>query len=469
MARAPRAPAAALALLLLLAPSALARPDPDRRRGASAGGDGGRRGGGGGRRGAIGGDTIRILALGDSITQGSVPSKNENHPYTEQLQKRVEAATGKKVEIVNAGGWPGGEGERGDEVGPAAQRRGGRREGRRACGARERQRLAPAGPPSRAVSGSTAPRPGTPAVGGAGIFAVGFHNPTTLVPWARKQLAGRKFDWVVCLIGINDLLREGKPASEVGAGGVFGGMQGVAARATAETKALLSSWGGSWQACPDLRPPTPPQPTSPPPKHPTPPQRSSRASWTSTCRCSTPAPTSWQSRRCPRPASCRSERPGRTRGGQRGAAGGLGPPGLGLPLTHTSRHHSIPLPHCLLTPLARPTAPPPPPPPPPPRRKLHNPPTSHPPTSHSGTSRHPQDRLQGGRALQAQRPHRRHRQVVDARAPVGAAVRDLRPWHLRADELLGDVGVGAQELARRWPAPDARRELRGWQMDWLLC
>jgi lysophospholipase L1-like esterase len=61
------------------------------------------------------------------------------------------------------------------------------------------------------------PPPRTPAaVGGAGIFAVGFHNPTTLVPWARKQIQGRKFDWVIIMIGINDLLREGKPASEVG-------------------------------------------------------------------------------------------------------------------------------------------------------------------------------------------------------------------------------------------------------------
>jgi hypothetical protein len=30
---------------------------------------------------------IRILAIGDSITEGSVPSKNMNHPYTIQLEQ----------------------------------------------------------------------------------------------------------------------------------------------------------------------------------------------------------------------------------------------------------------------------------------------------------------------------------------------------------------------------------------------
>jgi lysophospholipase L1-like esterase len=92
---------ALVALCLMgLAASALARPEPRNRGGGDGGGRGGR---GGGRRGTGGGDTIRILALGDSITQGSVPSKNENHPYTIQLEQRIAAATGKKVEMVNAG------------------------------------------------------------------------------------------------------------------------------------------------------------------------------------------------------------------------------------------------------------------------------------------------------------------------------------------------------------------------------
>lgn len=32
---------------------------------------------------------IRILAIGDSITEGSVPSKNTNHPYTIQLEQQL--------------------------------------------------------------------------------------------------------------------------------------------------------------------------------------------------------------------------------------------------------------------------------------------------------------------------------------------------------------------------------------------
>jgi hypothetical protein len=32
---------------------------------------------------------IRILAIGDSITEGSVPSKNMNHPYTIELEQQL--------------------------------------------------------------------------------------------------------------------------------------------------------------------------------------------------------------------------------------------------------------------------------------------------------------------------------------------------------------------------------------------
>ncbi|KAI8466720.1 MAG: SGNH hydrolase-type esterase domain-containing protein [Monoraphidium minutum] len=56
-------------------------------------------------------------------------------------------------------------------------------------------------------------------VGGAGIFASGFRNPTTLLPWLREQLSrGVQYDWVIALMGINDLLREGKPADQIMAG-----------------------------------------------------------------------------------------------------------------------------------------------------------------------------------------------------------------------------------------------------------
>ncbi|GBF89342.1 hypothetical protein Rsub_02219 [Raphidocelis subcapitata] len=100
--------------------------------------------------------SIRLLALGDSITMGSVPSANQNHPYTIELERRLREKLGTgKVTVTNAG------------------------------------------------------------VGGAGIFAVGFQNPTTLGPYAQQLLAKAKYDWIVGLIGINDLLRMGRSADDV--------------------------------------------------------------------------------------------------------------------------------------------------------------------------------------------------------------------------------------------------------------
>lgn len=105
------------------------------------------------------GGPLRILALGDSITQGSVPSANQNHPYTIELKKRLaRARLGRRVDITDG------------------------------------------------------------AVGGAGIFAVGFHKPVTLVPYARELLSKAKYEWVVGLIGINDLLRMGRSADDVFSG-----------------------------------------------------------------------------------------------------------------------------------------------------------------------------------------------------------------------------------------------------------
>jgi hypothetical protein len=46
---------------------------------------------------------LRVLALGDSITQGSVPSENVNHPYTLQLQKRLQAKLRRPADVTNAG------------------------------------------------------------------------------------------------------------------------------------------------------------------------------------------------------------------------------------------------------------------------------------------------------------------------------------------------------------------------------
>jgi hypothetical protein len=47
---------------------------------------------------------LRILAIGDSITQGSVPSKGANHPYTIQLKNILQSKySGMNIIIENQG------------------------------------------------------------------------------------------------------------------------------------------------------------------------------------------------------------------------------------------------------------------------------------------------------------------------------------------------------------------------------
>lgn len=52
-------------------------------------------------RGANG---LTVLAAGDSITQGSVPSKMLNHPYTIEMEKILESTLATEVRAVDAGG-----------------------------------------------------------------------------------------------------------------------------------------------------------------------------------------------------------------------------------------------------------------------------------------------------------------------------------------------------------------------------
>lgn len=107
---------------------------------------------------------LKILAIGDSITEGSVPSRGFNHPYTIQLQNILRSKfPSTNIVIDNQG------------------------------------------------------------VGGSGIYATGFHKPTTVVPVAQDSIAsakrvGRMYDVVVVMVGINDLLRVGKSADEVMSG-----------------------------------------------------------------------------------------------------------------------------------------------------------------------------------------------------------------------------------------------------------
>lgn len=57
-------------------------------------------------------------------------------------------------------------------------------------------------------------------VGGAGIYARGFHRPTTIPPVAESAIKSasdrnKPYNYVIVMLGINDLLREGKTADEV--------------------------------------------------------------------------------------------------------------------------------------------------------------------------------------------------------------------------------------------------------------
>eukprot|EP00882_Tetradesmus_deserticola_P003561 GHRQ01003769.1.p1 GENE.GHRQ01003769.1~~GHRQ01003769.1.p1 ORF type:complete len:259 (+),score=73.90 GHRQ01003769.1:351-1127(+) len=107
---------------------------------------------------------IRILAIGDSITEGVVPSKNIKHPYTIQLKQHLrKLRPNARITIKNQG------------------------------------------------------------IGGGGIFAVGFQKQTTIPPVAQRAIQqaksnGKPYNYVVVMLGINDLLRMGKSAKEIKGG-----------------------------------------------------------------------------------------------------------------------------------------------------------------------------------------------------------------------------------------------------------
>lgn len=49
------------------------------------------------------GSALSVLGIGDSITQGAVPSKNLNHPYTLRLEKVLEGLLQLDVRALDAG------------------------------------------------------------------------------------------------------------------------------------------------------------------------------------------------------------------------------------------------------------------------------------------------------------------------------------------------------------------------------
>lgn len=187
---------------------------------------------------------LKILAIGDSITQGSVPSKGANHPYTIQLKNLLQSKyPGMNIAIDNQG-----MGCVRQVTAQAALRR---RTAQQACmhtawGSipSDSSCCSKAGlqPSDRCKQGHLCSaasrafptccccrcrcmcaRSATAGVGGSGIFAVGFNRPTTIVPVAMDSLnsaksSGRMYDYTIVMVGINDLLRVGKSADEVMSG-----------------------------------------------------------------------------------------------------------------------------------------------------------------------------------------------------------------------------------------------------------
>ncbi|WIA15988.1 hypothetical protein OEZ85_012727 [Tetradesmus obliquus] len=102
--------------------------------------------------------SFHVLAAGDSITQGSVPSRGFNYPYAIKLEELLRKKLGPRTRAIDAG------------------------------------------------------------LGGGGIYQTGFNIQKRFPEFYREQLAFRQWDVAVIMIGINDLLRGGTPAAEIMAG-----------------------------------------------------------------------------------------------------------------------------------------------------------------------------------------------------------------------------------------------------------
>jgi hypothetical protein len=51
--------------------------------------------------------SFHVLAAGDSITQGSVPSRGFNYPYAIKLEELLRKKLGPRTRAIDAGGAPG--------------------------------------------------------------------------------------------------------------------------------------------------------------------------------------------------------------------------------------------------------------------------------------------------------------------------------------------------------------------------
>jgi hypothetical protein len=159
--------------------------------------------------------TLRVLAVGDSLTEGAVPSEGRNHPYTGEMTRvlrqqcsacSVEATTaGKSAALHFACTF----------VCPRPPlRMAGCQQapGNPAAGESRSRTCRPTAdisPPRCHASCAAA------GLGGGGIVAKGFNNPTTLVPFAKANInnGGSRYD-VVCVMG-GGLLPASRPDQHV--------------------------------------------------------------------------------------------------------------------------------------------------------------------------------------------------------------------------------------------------------------
>jgi hypothetical protein len=203
--------------------------------------------------------SLRVLAIGDSITEGSVPSKNTNHPYTDEMAVQLRRKMpGVRVTVDNKGAHlPAQPGAPMAAATATIQQPWCSGLLLAAAGACQQGAGSSHGSAARNVAMCAG-------VGGGGIFAVGIHNPTTIPPVAERAIAdarasGSPYDYVVVMLGINDLLRMGRSAEDVrgGLARIYATALNAGARVVAvppfAAPGFVSRWVLHWALCSTVR------------------------------------------------------------------------------------------------------------------------------------------------------------------------------------------------------------------------
>jgi len=176
---------------------------------------------------------VKLLAVGDSLTNGAVPSLNRNNPYSAKLGQLMQAELGssRPVEVKTVGrssGW------RFDCL-------------TMLCPQAVMSTSPTASPPHHNSTTTHTPPPG---VNSAGTIMTGLDTSgkeTTLLQLLERELSARqRFDVIVLMGGINDLGRGNKTAVSV-----FNNLQGMAdkaARAATAAVVVVAPWANRFVA-----------------------------------------------------------------------------------------------------------------------------------------------------------------------------------------------------------------------------